>query len=110
MNMYSPISEKKQAPDWSAGDVNLLSLLWSEGVHAKEIARRMGRTAAAINQKRIRLKLGKRRAGNLEIYQAFYASPALAEKIRINANALGINKAEYIRRACERCPVEAIAE
>ena len=111
MNMHYPFIEKKQAPDWSAEELALLRKLWNSGMCFKEIVRRIpGRTASASSKQIHRLKLGHRRPGNLKRYQAFHASPDLAEKIRVNAVALGITRAEYCRRACERFPVDVVAK
>ena len=110
MNMHSPISENLLSPDWSVAQIESMRQFWNQGMPIKEIARRVGRTPGAVHRKLHRLKLKKRRAGNLKLYQAFHASPVLAEKIRINAHALGITKAEFIRRACERCPIDVVAK
>ena len=49
-----------------------------------------------------RLKLHTRRTCNKFLYEGLQVSQELSDKIRINSSALGITKAEYIRRAVER--------
>ena len=60
------------------------------------------RTAAAVRTRAYRLKLHTRRTCNKFLYEGLQVSQELSDKIRINSSALGITKAEYIRRAVER--------
>ena len=110
MNMHSPIGQNNRVKDWSNADIDLLCQLWGKRTVVKEIAKRLHRTAGAVTSKAHRIKLPQRRIGDKRVCGGIYFPRSLADKIQHNASTLGIAKSEYIRRCCDRCPLELIGE
>ena len=111
MNIHSPIIKRTRSADWSEAELDLLRQLWEGKAPIKQIARRLpNRTLSAVRTKTASLGLPPRRSGDKRYYEGVPVSKELADKIAQNSNRLGITKAEYIRRACERCPLETMAE
>ncbi len=108
MNMHYAVGEERL--DWLEAETALLRKLWARKVITKEIARQIGRTDGAVTAKARRLKLPRRRMDDKRVYGCVQLTKLMHDMIRENSHKLGIAKAEYIRRAIERCSIEAIAE
>jgi hypothetical protein len=95
----APVKNLEAPKPWTNVELEAMEAMWRDGMAAKSIARKLGRTVSAVEAKREKLQLPiRRRGGNFTVTLSFTVSAEANDILQKALGREGTTRNHYLER------------